>query len=293
MITLYSRKLLLFSGTTLAQRRRRLEVDMATIGFAFVFGAILIPLSKRRFPLQSTSWLRLPNPVSMQINANLSPFHSVATCLLFFFLSWFLTRNSTASALVGGCGYFLTHLAFRTVSKSRIRSASIQQVPDLCLKLAGVMETGQSLTNAMRVLAHTYPDPWGLRLKQITQCIQSGTPTHKALESLPEDGDHPDVRQFLTMCKLSNKQGQGICRWLRELADTLTIKQDISANASAATLQLKLQSVIAASIPWISFAVSRYWLPQNTKSSTISLILIALALDIGGLFWMFSICRRF
>jgi tight adherence protein B len=148
----------------------------------------------------------------------------------------------------GGVGLWLPHLLLQWCRGRRIRAAE-RQFPLAVDALASAIQAGQSLPQAIELLARDMPAPIGPEFAQFLREMAVGLPFDQALSALSERLGMRDVEIFVAAVQIQYRTGGNLSETLRGIANTIRERLRIRGEIQALTSQQRISAYIVSALP--------------------------------------------
>lgn len=139
--------------------------------------------------------------------------------------------------------------------KSRRQRRLVAQLPDAMLRLASLLQAGNSMSQALARMAETQAPPlrdeWMLMLRR----IRMGERSDAVFEVLPARILAPEARLFATTVRVALDLGGGLAEALVKLADSTRRRLEMQERIRALTAQGRLQGLIVGLLPLVMIVV--------------------------------------
>lgn len=155
---------------------------------------------------------------------------------------------TVALAVGAALGLWLPHLVLGLQRTRRIRKAE-RQFPLAVDTLASAMQAGQSLPQAIELLARDMPAPIGTEFGLFLREMAVGLPFDQALTSLSERMGMRDIEIFVAAVQIQYRTGGNLSDTLRGIASTIRERLRIRGEIRALTGQQRLSAYIVSALP--------------------------------------------
>jgi tight adherence protein B len=157
---------------------------------------------------------------------------------------WSMAALAAGAAL----GLWLPHLFLGLQRTRRIRKAELQ-FPLAVDTMASAMQAGQSLPQAIELLARDMPAPIGTEFSQFLREMAVGLPFDQALTALSERMGLRDVEIFVAAVQIQYRTGGNLSDTLRGIANTIRERLRLRGEIRALTGQQRLSAYIVSGLP--------------------------------------------
>jgi tight adherence protein B len=176
-------------------------------------------------------------------------------------LTWFLTDNLVAVAVLCVVGYFLPRLLFAFFKRRRLRTLR-DQMPDAIMLVAGALRAGASLPGALTQMVAEVQPPISQEFELFLREQRIGVSFEDALESFEARVPVEEAALLSAALRVSRETGGNLAETLERLAATLREKLSIEGKIRALTAQGKLQGVVVGLLPIVLMAVLFHMEPE-------------------------------
>jgi tight adherence protein B len=184
----------------------------------------------------------------------------------------------------------------RRVAAARRAERLEAQVPVALDQVAAALRAGTSLHSALAETAARTPGPLGPQLALVVRDAARGLPLRDAVEHWGRS-QGPTVALAGAALALGAEAGGGVARAVDGVAATIRDRHLVAAEARALATQARASAVLLAVAPVLFAALvgvadpaaARFLL---TTPLGVACLVLGLALDAVGLFWMARITRR-
>ncbi len=259
----------------------------------------LIPLGQS--PLASPGesfnlWFeRLVREGNLSFSANLAAL-IILLAGLFPAAMFLVVSDDLLGALVGFVVGALLALIVLAIVRFRRVNRIQDQLPNVLDQLARTVRAGESLDQALLVVAESGRDPLGPELRRCVKQLDMGLSLPAALGGLYQRVPLIDMQIVVNTLSIYREVGGHLASQLERLAmlmrDRVAFRRQIRANTSAG----RLAALIIAVIVPVVFLYYYFFQSQSMENVFkdnwgISLMLAALVLEIVGVLWVFAIVR--
>ena len=178
---------------------------------------------------------------------------SAGAALALAVLAALLQAGPLATIALGATALLGPSLLLRRL-KSRRQHRLVAQLPDAMLRLASLLQAGNSLSQALARMAETQAPPlrdeWTLMLRR----IRMGERSDAVFELLPARILAPEAHLFATTVRVALELGGGLAAALVKLADSTRRRLEMQDRILAITAQGRLQGLIVGLLPLLMIA---------------------------------------
>jgi tight adherence protein B len=201
-----------------------------------------------------------------------------------------LTRNLLVTCLVvllGTVGPF----AYLAVRASRRQAKFEEQLPSTLQLLAGALQAGHSLQQAVDTVVHEAGDPIANEFHRVLTEARLGRPLEEAFEAMAKRTRSVDFEWTVMAISLQRQVGGNLAEVLGTVAQTIRDRYSLKRQIRALSAEGRLSSLILTVLPVLMFLALLVFNPEFLAplyTTTTGLIMLAAAgvLMIVGVFWM-------
>jgi len=220
--------------------------------------------------------------------------YSYAAAGLGFILGFaaFFNLGPIAMMLGGGglalVGFWVPRLTIRVLVERR-KSDFLSQFADAIGIMSNGFKAGLSLQQTVELVAKEMPAPVGEEFNIICRDRRLGRSLDEAMVRLGQRMPVADVRMFVMVVRLSQRMGGGVTEALSRVAETIRNRTMIERRVKSITVEVRLQSIIMALIPFIMGVLLFLIAPElmtplfETSLGYIILVAVAILELVGGL----------
>jgi len=199
----------------------------------------------------------------------------------------------------GALGLFLglvgpwLFLAFR---QSRRESRFLSQLPDTLQLLAGSLQAGYSLPQAMDTVVREARAPIGTEFNRALVEARLGVPPEDALEGIARRTRSRDFSWIVMAIKIQKDVGGNLAELLGTVAETLRERERLRRQVSALSAEGRLSGIILAGLPvaftiYLALVRPDYLEPMVTTRMGITLLAMGAILLAVGAVWMSRVVK--
>jgi len=200
------------------------------------------------------------------------------------------TRNFLFTAMVvvlGVVGPFL----YLSVRASRRQAKFEEQLPGTLQLLAGALQAGHSLQQAVDTVVHEAGDPIAAEFHRVLTEARLGRPLEEAFEAMAKRTRSIDFEWTVMAIKLQRQVGGNLAEVLATVSTTIRDRYSLKRQVRALSAEGRLSSMILSVLPLLIFAALFLFNPTFLSplySTAVGLALMAGAgvLMIIGVFWL-------
>jgi tight adherence protein B len=200
------------------------------------------------------------------------------------------TRNlllTVVVVLLGVVGPFL-YLSFRA---SRRQAKFEEQLPSTLQLLAGALQAGHSLQQAVDTVVHEAGDPIAGEFHRVLTEARLGRPLEEAFEAMARRTRSVDFEWTVMAIRLQRQVGGNLAEVLSTVSQTIRDRYSLKRQIKALSAEGRLSSIILAVLPILLFMALMLLNPTFLKplyTTTVGLMMLAgsAVLMILGVFWL-------
>ncbi len=200
------------------------------------------------------------------------------------------TRNLLLTVLVvllGVVGPFL----YLSVKASRRQAKFEEQLPSTLQLLAGALQAGHSLQQAVDTVVHEAGDPIAGEFHRVLTEARLGRPLEEAFEAMARRTRSVDFEWTVMAIRLQRQVGGNLAEVLSTVSQTIRDRYSLKRQIKALSAEGRLSSVILAVLPILLFLALLVVNPAFLKplfTTTVGLMMLAgsAVLMIFGVFWL-------
>jgi tight adherence protein B len=217
---------------------------------------------------------------------------AVGVSLLFLLLSGG-TLIATALGLV--LGLALPWL-FLLVRQGRRERAFLAQLPDTLQMLAGSMQAGYSLPQAIDTVVREGQPPMSVEFNRALVETRLGMPTEDALEGIGRRLSSEDFSWVVMAVRIQRDVGGNLAELLVTVADTLRERERLRRQVNVLSAEGRLSGWILGGLPVLFFAYlavanPTYLGPMWSTPLGVGMMILAVVLLSVGAFWLTRVIK--
>jgi tight adherence protein B len=209
-------------------------------------------------------------------------------------LSLFLLLISGGALLATICGLVLGLTApwlFLLVRQGRRESAFLAQLPDTLQMLAGSLQAGYSLPQALDTVVREGQPPMSVEFNRALVESRLGMPVEDALEGIGHRLASQDFSWVVMAVRIQRDVGGNLAELLMTVADTLRERERLRRQVKVLSAEGRLSGWILGGLPVVFFlylvlANPTYLRPLWTTPLGVVMMVLALLLLAVGAFWL-------
>jgi tight adherence protein B len=201
--------------------------------------------------------------------------------------------------VAGALGLLLGLIApwlFLALRQSRRESKFLSQLPDTLQLLAGSLQAGYSLPQAMDTVVREARAPIGTEFNRALIEARLGVPPEEALEGIARRTRSRDFRWIVMAIKIQKDVGGNLAELLGNVAETLRERERLRRQVSALSAEGRLSGIILAGLPvvftiYLTLVRPDYLEPMVTTRMGLTMLAMgAILLVVGGV-WMSRVVK--
>lgn len=212
-----------------------------------------------------------------------------AAALLIYF-------DSLAAAVVGFALGFFVHFPFLSLRRIHQRRKLDEQLPEALNLLARAVRAGESVDQALALVARESPQPVAGVFQMCVRQLQMGLALPDVMRHMARNTQHPDLRLFSTTLMIHRHTGGNLPQTLTRLADVLRTRLDYRRHFRAATAGGRLSTTVIACTALLIVLYLIVWKPdymQQLLEGPIgwTMLGVAFTLQLLGILWVMALMR--
>jgi tight adherence protein B len=217
---------------------------------------------------------------------------AVGLSLLFLALSDGALAATIAGLLLGLAGPWM----FIIVRENRRENAFLAQLPDTLQMLAGSLQAGYSLPQALDTVVREGTPPMSVEFNRALVESRLGMPVEDALEGIGRRMSSQDFSWVVMAVRIQRDVGGNLAELLTTVADTLRERERLRRQVKVLSAEGRLSGWILGGLPVVFFlylavANPTYLAPMWTSSLGIVMIVMAVVLLAVGGFWLTRVVK--
>jgi tight adherence protein B len=200
------------------------------------------------------------------------------------------TRNlllTVVVVLLGVVGPFL----YLSVRASRRQAKFEEQLPSTLQLIAGALQAGHSLQQAVDTVVHEAGDPIASEFQRVLTEARLGRPLEEALEAMARRTRSVDFEWTVMAIRLQRQVGGNLAEVLSTVAQTIRDRYSLKRQIRALSAEGRLSSIILSVLPVLLFMALMIFNPAFLKplyATTLGLMMLAgsAVLMVFGVFWL-------
>ena len=217
---------------------------------------------------------------------------AVGTALLFLLIGAGMIIAGVLGLVLGLIAPWL----FLSVRQSRRESQFLSQLPDTLQLLAGSLQAGYSLPQAMDTVVREAKPPIGTEFNRALIEARLGVPPEDALEGIATRTRSRDFSWIVMAIRIQRDIGGNLAELLGTVAETLRERERLRRQVSALSAEGRLSGIILAALPlvftvYLLLVQPDYLRPMYTTAQGLLMLgLGGVLLLVGGL-WMSRVVK--
>jgi tight adherence protein B len=285
---------------TLAGRQARLATRIEQHGF---LGNTAIARSAVEFAERVTKRQGIGDVVDGRLEAAGIPMRApewlvvhisvaVGLSLLFLLLSGGALVATAAGLILGLALPWL----LLVVRQGRRESAFLAQLPDTLQMLAGSLQAGYSLSQALDTVVREGQPPMSVEFNRALVESRLGMPVEDALEGIADRMASQDFSWVVMAVRIQRDVGGNLAELLVMVADTLRERERLRRQVKVLSAEGRLSGWILGALPvlffvYLALANPKYLGPMWSTQLGIAMTVLALLLLGAGAFWLTRVVK--
>jgi len=207
-----------------------------------------------------------------------------------------LTGNPLVGILLGA---LVGWLAMRSIVSARIarrRAAFTEQLPDVLQILAGSLQSGFSLPQALDAVVREDSQPAAGEFARAQAETRIGGELETALDRVADRMDSKDLRWSVMAIRIQRSVGGNLVEVLRTTGETMRERASVRRHVRALSAEGRLSAYILIALPILVGAflfVTRdsYMHPLYTTPLGLAMLAVGLVLVVAGTVWMRNVVK--
>ena len=205
-------------------------------------------------------------------------------------LALIVTRNLLVAAVVVLLGTVAPFL-YLSVMASRRQAKFEEQLPSTLQLLAGALQAGHSLQQAVDTVVHEAGDPIAGEFQRVLTEARLGRPLEEAFEAMANRTKSVDFKWTVMAIRLQRQVGGNLAEVLSTVSQTIRDRYSLKRQIKALSAEGRLSSLILAILPVVMFAALLllnpvFLRPLFTTTMGITMLVAAAVLMVLGVFWL-------
>jgi tight adherence protein B len=230
--------------------------------------------------------MRAPEWLVVHISA------AVGLSLLFLLLSGGALVATAAGLILGLALPWL----LLVVRQGRRESAFLAQLPDTLQMLAGSLQAGYSLSQALDTVVREGQPPMSVEFNRALVESRLGMPVEDALEGIADRMASQDFSWVVMAVRIQRDVGGNLAELLVMVADTLRERERLRRQVKVLSAEGRLSGWILGALPvlffvYLALANPKYLGPMWSTQLGIAMTVLALLLLGAGAFWLTRVVK--
>ena len=153
-----------------------------------------------------------------------------------------------AAALAAGAGWFLPNFWVSFKEGRRMKRFEGQLAPAIDA-MAGALQAGSSLPQAMEMISREMPEPIGEEMSIVVRELAVGVPMQQAFDNLLERIRSLDLDMLLTAIAIQHRVGGNLGSILRSISHTIRERLRIRGEIRVLTAQARISAYVVSALP--------------------------------------------
>ena len=197
--------------------------------------AIDLRLESAGLPIRTAEWLLLHVACAVGVS------------LVFYLLSNFDSPATLFGLLIG----FVAPWIFLSIRQSRREAAFLGQLPDTLQLLAGSLQAGYSLPQAMDSVIREAKPPISTEFNRALIETRLGLPAEEALDGIAARTHSRDFSWIVMAIRIQREVGGNLAELLGTVAETLRERERLLRQIRSLSAEGRISAVILAALPFV------------------------------------------
>jgi tight adherence protein B len=217
---------------------------------------------------------------------------TVGLSLLFLLLS----GGSLVGAIVGLLLGLAAPWMVLVIRQGRRESAFLAQLPDTLQMLAGSLQAGYSLPQALDTVVREGQPPMSVEFNRALVESRLGMPVEDALEGIGRRLESQDFSWVVMAVRIQRDVGGNLAELLMTVAETLRERERLRRQVKVLSAEGRLSGWILGSLPvvffvYLTLANPTYLAPLYSTTLGIAMMITAVVLLAVGAFWLSRVVK--
>ena len=182
------------------------------------------------------------------------------------------------------------------VRQGRRESAFLAQLPDTLQMLAGSLQAGYSLSQALDTVVREGQPPMSVEFNRALVESRLGMPVEDALQGIADRMASQDFSWVVMAVRIQRDVGGNLAELLVMVADTLRERERLRRQVKVLSAEGRLSGWILGGLPvlffvYLALANPKYLRPMWSTSIGIAMTIFALVLLGAGAFWLTRVVK--
>lgn len=179
---------------------------------------------------------------------------------IFFWTGAQQAHNQAIGALLGLFGIVLPFVYLIVLKKKRVEKFRTQ-LPEALELMARALQAGHALSGSMKLAADEFSDPLSTEFAETLDEVNFGVDMPRALTSLTNRIDCPEVRYFVVALILQRETGGNLAELLEKLAEIMRKKFEFQGKVRTLIAEGKFSAVVLLALPFLMAAYMQMTTP--------------------------------
>jgi tight adherence protein B len=211
-----------------------------------------------------------------------------------FLVVWFFTGNIqdlkgfpslALAALALVVAWYIPNIVLKFMEGQRLKKLE-RQLPTTIDSMAGALQAGSSLAQAMEMSSREVPAPIGRELGVVVREMAVGVPMQDAFGNMLDRCRSMDLDMLVTAISIQHRIGGNLSQILRNISHTIRERLRIKGEIAVLTAQQRLSGYIVSALPL--FIIGALFIIAPTYISKLFLPGIARLMLVMGAFGMLA-----
>jgi len=175
-----------------------------------------------------------------------------------------LNVDVVRAVIISVCIFVAPIIFIRYRKKKRLETL-IEQLPDVFDAIVSALRAGQSLPNAIGLVAEQLPEPSHTEFSLVYQEQNLGVPIEEALNNMRRRLDQLDVSFFVTAVQVQKQSGGDLAEVLENIGSIIRARIKLFGQVRALTAEGRLSGWILMALPPIMLVVILFLNPTYAE----------------------------
>jgi tight adherence protein B len=204
--------------------------------------------------------------------------------------------NVFIGVILGGVAGWAVMRIVLSLKISRRRAAFDEQLPTVLQLVAGSLQTGLSLAQALDAVVREDAQPASGEFARALAEIQLGVQLDVALDGVADRLGSADLRWVIMAIRIQRETGGNLAEVLRNTVATMRERAYLRRQVRSLSAEGRLSAYVLIALPfvvggWLLYSNPSYMHPLFTTFFGVVMLLIATVLVIVGAFWMRNLIK--
>ena len=220
----------------------------------------------------------------------------LAAGLVVLVLATLLTGSLLLGVAIGALAGWVGMRLVVSVRISRRRAAFAEQLPDVLQLVAGSLQSGFSLPQALDAVVRENTQPIAGEFSRALAETRIGGELEAALERVAERMDSNDLRWTVMAIRIQRSVGGNLVEVLRNTFETMRERASLRRHVRALSGEGRLSAYILIALPlligaWLFITDGKYMRPLYTTPFGLALLIGGSLLVVVGSVWMRNVIK--